>query len=183
MSDAASSSRPEFSRPVPAKLLSGAAEIPVRETATDAEKAALAELFDAQEVRKFRIAGTLRPAGKGSWTLDATLTATLVQTCVVTLEPVVTTLSEPVQRRWIPGGEPMTGEITVDSESDEDVDDLDDGVDIGQVATEAAALALPPYPRAADAPEIAPAEPEEEVEKPRPFAALAELKAKLEDKG
>ena len=174
---------PEFSRPVAPRLLSRGSEIAVREVADEAEKARLARLFDAVEVRKFRLSGTLRPAQKGAWGLEARLSATVVQSCVVTLEPVVSLLDERVERLWLPGGALRTGDIVIDTEGEEEVEALEDGIALGLVAMEAAALALPPYPRAENAPEIAEPEPAAEDETRRPFAALADLKAKLEGGG
>lgn len=146
----------------------------MRETATEEEKRALATLFEAVEVRKFRIAGTLRLTGREGWMLDATLTATVVQSCVVTLEPVVTALSEPVRRRFAPGATVTEEDIDAGEAEEDEVDDLAHGINPGLIAIEVAALALPAYPRAEGA--IFEGEGDEEDPQDNPFAALAALK-------
>ena len=76
----------------------------------------------------------------------------------------------------------------VEMPEDETIDPLGEQIDLWAVMTEALALALPAYPRADRAeletdsaipPGAAPIEEEET----KPFAALADLKKKLEDKG
>ena len=113
---------------------------------TPEEAAALARLMGALAVRKMRLRGRLTPLPKG-WQLDATLGATVVQPCVVTLEPVTTRVDQPVRRRYLPMAERGTAVQQFDAEDDDDVEPLGERIDIGLVATEALALALPAYPR------------------------------------
>jgi uncharacterized metal-binding protein YceD (DUF177 family) len=139
------------------------------------EAEALARLLDARSVRKMRFAGRLTPLADGAWRLAAELGATVVQTCVVTLDPVTTRIDQPVRRTFLPG---VDEGILIDPEEDDEVEPLAERIDLGLVAIEALALALPAYPRkpgAALGPETAP--PDEDA--PRPFAALAALRGKL----
>ena len=126
-----------------------------------------------------RFRGELRPAGRQDWVLDADLEATVTQACIVTLVPVTSRIAEPVVRRYIAGlAEPEAEEVEM---PDETVEPLPPVIDAGAVMVEALALALPPYPRAAEAdfagavaaPEGA--EPLMEEETTRPFAGLADL--------
>ncbi len=66
-------------------------------------------------------------------------------------------------------------------EEDEDIEPLGDRIDLGLVAIEALALALPPYPRKEGA-ALAETLPDdaEETETVKPFAALAALRDKLD---
>ena len=73
--------------------------------------------------------------------------ATVVQDCVVTLAPVTTRIDERVQRRYMTDPpEPDTGEAEM---PEDDVEELPQALDLGEVMLEALALALPAYPRAA----------------------------------
>ena len=112
------------------------------------------------------------------------LGATVVQACVVSLEPVTTRIDEPVRRSLLPAAAATAAEVVVSPEDDDEIEPLRDRIDLGRIATEALALALPAYPRKAGAtlavvdggaedPGGAPAD------APRPFAALAALRAKL----
>lgn len=143
---------------------------------TEAEAAALARLLGANAVRKLRFAGRLEPVGKGGWRLEGRLGATVVQPCVVTLEPVTTRIDQPVRRTWLPDARPAA-EVVVDADADDEPEPLGERIDLGLVATEALALAMPAYPRKPGAALRSPPEAEGE-DRPRPFAALAALRGK-----
>ncbi|MCX7644865.1 MAG: DUF177 domain-containing protein [Rhodobacteraceae bacterium] len=145
-----------------------------------AERAALARVLGASEIRKLRFAGELRPEGRRDWRLEATLGATVVQPCVVTLEPVVTRIDEAVVRRYLADWpEPEPGSET-EMPEDDSAEPLGGAIDPAVVMAEALALALPDFPRAAGVeigtataapPGAAPFEAQG-----NPFAALAQLK-------
>ena len=114
---------------------------------TEAEAAALARLLGANAVRKLRFVGRLEPAGRGGWRLDGRLGATVVQPCVVTLEPVTTRIDQPVRRTWLPDAGRPAVEVVVEADADDEPEPLGERIDLGLVATEALALAMPAYPR------------------------------------
>jgi uncharacterized metal-binding protein YceD (DUF177 family) len=175
---------PEFARVLALRQLRDADSFDFDIAPTPAEAASLARLLGAQAVRKLRFAGRLTPLGAGGWRLDARLGATVVQTCVVTLEPVSTRIDQPVRRSFLPEAAGQTAEIVVDPEEDDEIEPLGDRIDLGLVAIEALALALPAYPRK---PGVAfggpgPAGQDGDPEDPeyKPFAALAALRGKLD---
>jgi uncharacterized metal-binding protein YceD (DUF177 family) len=147
---------------------------------TGAEAAALARLLGANAVRKLRFVGRLEPAGRGGWRLDGRLGATVVQPCVVTLEPVTTRIDQPVRRTWLPDAGRPAAEVVVEADADDEPEPLGERIDLGLVATEALALAMPAYPRKPGAALGPPAE-EADDGRPRPFAALEALRGKLDD--
>ena len=149
----------------------------------------LATEMDLSALRKMRLEGTLQPLGNKDCQLQARLGATVVQPCVVTLEPVTTRIEETIFRQYLSGWEAPT-----DAEAEMDGDDtsepLPEALDLAEIAAEVLALAVPRYPRAEGATlgqtdftesGIEPMT-DEDV---KPFAGLASLKAKLEnpDKG
>jgi uncharacterized metal-binding protein YceD (DUF177 family) len=150
------------------------------------ERAALAAELGLSALRKLRFAGEMRPRGKRDWDLDGHLGATVVQPCVVTLDPVTTRIDEEVARRFradMP--EPPAG-AEIEMPEDDSLEPLPETVDLGRVMAEALALAIPPYPRAGDSalgeavftePGQAPMSDAEA----RPFAGLAALRGKPED--
>ena len=151
-----------------------------------AARAALAAALEVPEVRKLRLEGRLRPEGKRDWRLEATLGATVIQTCVVTLAPVTTRIDEPLTRRYlahVPDPAPEPG-AEVEMPDDVDIEPLPESIDLAQVALEALALALPAYPRAegVEAEEVAVTEPGKTPmtdDDARPFAGLAGLRDRL----
>lgn len=149
-------------------------------------RADLAEMLGLEKLRKFRFAGRLRPLGRADWELVADLGATVVQACVVSLDPVTTRIDETVERRFLRDLPEPEGE-EVETPEDEDAEPLGAAIDIGAIATEALMLALPHFPRAEGAglgaegalETAPPGQAPLEDTGPRPFAELAALRTKL----
>jgi hypothetical protein len=122
---------------------------------------------------------------RGGIRVTGRLTAQVTQPSVVTLEPIRQSISEPVDRIFLPGGEkpyagPANAEIFVDLEG-EDIPDHFDGneADLTDLIVEILALAVDPYPRepgvSLDDLGLKP-----DVDESSPFAALKALKPKDE---
>lgn len=69
-------------------------------TPDSAHREEIAQRLGLQGLRKLSFNGSLHPEGKRDWLLTADLGATVVQSCVVTLAPVVTRIDEAVSRRY-----------------------------------------------------------------------------------
>lgn len=148
-----------------------------------AARADLCHALGLAQLRKLRFAGVLEPLGKLDWELRASLGATVVQPCVVTLDPVTTRIEETVERRFLSDFS-LPEAAEAEAPDDENAEALGDVIDLGAVAIEALTLALPPFPRvpqatlgadgalAADPPGAAPLNDEPR----RPFAGLAALR-------
>lgn len=170
---------PEFPRVIDLARLRDAPEFAFDIAPSPAESEAIARLMDARAVRKLRFAGKLTALAKGGWELDAALGATVVQNCVVSLDPVTSRVDQRVRRLYLPDA-PRGTDVILSEDDDEDVEPLPDRLDLGLVAVEALALALPAYPRKEGA-SLAAMGYGEEVEVVKPFAALAALRDKLDD--
>jgi hypothetical protein len=115
--------------------------------------------------------------GRSGLRVDGRVSATVGQTCGVSLEPIENEIEEAIELVFVsapPGGipEPDWGEIEVPLEDAPDI--LSDGtVDLGAIATEFLILGIDPYPRKSGS-EFASAIAAED--KAKPFAALAVLK-------
>lgn len=145
----------------------------------------IARALDVSALRKMRFSGEIRPSGTSDWRLDAKLGATVVQPCVITLEPVTTRIDDPVTRHYSATWEaPEEGEFELDE--GDDSDPIPETLDLLALAQEALALALPAYPRLPDAEletrnfAAAGVKPLTD-EDAKPFASLADLKKKLEN--
>ena len=147
---------------------------------------ALAQELQIKGIRKLRFAGKISAKGKRDWQLSATLGVTLLQDCVVTLEPMTTRIDEPVERLFVSGyAEPDDPEREM--EEDERIEPLGDVIDPQEVMLEALALVIPPYPRkeGAELGESIYTEPGATPmtdEETKPFAGLAALKDQLKPK-
>ena len=145
----------------------------------------IAELMGMEKLTQMRFKGRLSPRKKTEFRLEARLTASFEQKCVVTLAAIPAVIDEKVARELLPmpaGTE--TTEIEIGPDDDEGPDYFDDKIDVGAIALEQLALAVDPYPRSTDAtldaaqftaPGIAPLTDADL----KPFAKLADLKEKL----
>ncbi|MBC7164024.1 MAG: DUF177 domain-containing protein [Roseovarius sp.] len=143
----------------------------------------LSEALGLLDLRKLRLSGQIAAEGERDWLLTATLGATVVQPCVVTLDPVTTRIDEPVTRRYSPDTDtPAPGEEV--EMPDDTLEPLPEVLDLHALLAEALALALPQFPRVEGAEPVAiRAAPEGvrpiEDEDTRPFAGLAGLRDRL----
>lgn len=150
--------------------------------ATEAERAAIAKALDLVELPALAAELELRRDGRDRIHVEGRVVADIVQSCVVSLEPVPQHIDEPISMRFTeeaeadPESTRPGAEIRVDPTSDDPPEVLT-GVtlDLGPVVMEHFVLAIDPYPRAPGAaiPDTGADDPE-----PResPFAALARLK-------
>ena len=146
----------------------------------------LAQALGVSGLRKVLFTGTLRPLGDADWHLEGKLGATVIQPCVVTLEPVTTRVETDVLRIF------MREYVDVDAPEvempdDDNVEPLGVWIDPAVVMEEALVLALPEYPRKADGESTTirvtePGKTPMSDEEARPFAGLAAFKQQLEDK-
>ena len=151
------------------------------------ELGALARYLSVESLDNLRFDGRIEPFEADGWRVEGRIVATVRQSCVVTLEPVLTNFALAVARTFLPNAIPSTAfTFTPDApETERDPPEpLGDAIDLGQILVEDLALAIDPYPRLAGvelgelrhaAPGVAPLEPEEL----RPFASLSALRDKL----
>ncbi len=153
---------------------------------TPDERKAIADELGIIGVKKLRFSGRLAPVGKSDWQLTAELGATVVQPCVTTLDPVTTRLDEPVTRSYVADLPDVEGN-EIEMPEDDTVETLPATLDLAAVMIEALTLALPLYPRKADAelgdavftePGVTPLSDDEA----KPFAGLGALREQLENK-
>jgi len=153
-------------------------------------RATLAADLGIEGIRKLRFTGEIAVDGKRDWRLVGKLGATVVQACVVTLDPVTTRIDSDITRRFLAQMPDLTIDDDGQSEMPEDdtIEPLGSRIDPAQVMAEALALHLPLYPRAKGAdlgnasftePGVAPLT----DETAKPFASLAELRDKLGNSG
>jgi uncharacterized metal-binding protein YceD (DUF177 family) len=148
--------------------------------AQPAEFAQIAAHLDLAGVKALSGAIELaRWRGKGV-RLTGKLFADVVQTCVVTLEPVDAHVEGTFERRFLPAEKieverDEDGEIFVDPTSEDPPEPLGHEIDLGEILIEELALNLDPYPRKPGVEFHA-----EGHSEPRanPFAVLAKLKPK-----
>lgn len=114
--------------------------------------------------------------GRAGLRVTGTVKGRVVQTCVVTLEPVSGDVDEAVDTIYAPDNSPILNiELTPEELASEesDLEPMSDGsIDLGGLVMEHVALGLDPYPRKPGVRFEAPTEDRE----PSPFVALKRLK-------
>lgn len=178
---------PEFARPHRLDQI-GAGESRVEIEASADERSALAARFAVQAIDSLGATYLLHRTAAGV-VATGHLSARVVQSCVVTEEPVPATIEDDFAIRFVP--EPGEGETQDDVELSADECDTvfytGSAIDLGEAAAESLALALDPFPRSPAATaalkkagvlseDEAEAQAEDDAREASPFAALRALK-------
>jgi uncharacterized metal-binding protein YceD (DUF177 family) len=139
--------------------------------ASSEERAAIAERLGIVSVDALRCRFDLHRELAGTVHATGTLRATVVQTCVVSVEAFETTVDEDFVVNFVPAGS-ESEELDLDAE--DEIPYADGVLDLGEATTEQLALALDPFPRkpGATLPEDGGAVAE------GPFAALQNLRSR-----
>jgi hypothetical protein len=145
--------------------------------ATGDELARLARWAGVEKVRALRGTVSLRRISQTRFEFEADLDADVVQSCVVTLEPVESHIARHIRRdlQLASRARPVEGELTLaagDDDVPETITSLD--YDLAAPLLEELSLAIEPYPRKSGVAFTAPAEPDDAPESP--FAVLKTLK-------
>lgn len=138
----------EFSRPVSAERIGQRDQLHEIE-ATGAERAALAHRFDLVSVDAIRAAIRLRRVSRGLIEARGRYLAEIVQSCVVTLEPVPARICEEFRVYYTFRPVAPQHEVVVSPEAADPPEAIVGGmIDLGETVVQQMAMALDPYPRA-----------------------------------
>ncbi len=174
---------PELHRPVVVEDL-GKGGRRLRLVAEPSERERLAQRLGLLCLNRLEADVQVTPEAKRHYfRLTATLEAELVQSCVVTLEPVVATVQTRLERRYSTEKAENADDAAVSDTIELAFDEADppdpiaDGIiDVGEAVVEQLALEIDPFPRAAGAEFPGYASRPEVEESRNPFAPLAKLK-------
>ncbi|GGD86051.1 metal-binding protein [Aureimonas endophytica] len=154
--------------------------LPLSFTASEAQRAAVARRFDLVSVESLGAELVATRWQRDGVTVEGRLTADVVQTDVVTLEPLPEHVEEEVRLFYVPEHSRLARpaaeegeEVEVDLADEVPESFKGDRVDLGEALVQILGLALDPYPRAPDATFEERREGEAE---PSPFAVLARLR-------
>lgn len=147
--------------------------------ASEATCAALAKPAGVDAVERVVATFDLARRGRDGLRVSGAVRATVRQTCVVTLDPVINEIDETVDVEFTPevaGAGAEDHEVVLTQSAGEREPLLDGAVDLGALATEFLILGVDPHPRKAGATFEAPKA--DSGAAGHPFAALAALKKK-----
>ncbi|MCX8998968.1 DUF177 domain-containing protein [Rhizobiaceae bacterium BDR2-2] len=173
-----------FSYPVKVGHIS-ANPVDVHVEADAEERAGLARLWNIPEVRSLKAVMSIARWKKDGVRVKGQVTAEIVQSCIVTLEPVDALISESFEQIYVPEGSRLArlttgeeGEMVLDPEGPDLPEAFTgDSVDAGVTVAECVALAIDPYPRKPGAAFATHIEDDGENDrKPSPFAVLKDWK-------
>ena len=189
---------PEFSRPVKVEVVD-ADGMAFSLDANVAECTALAERLDLWSLSDLRAELSCRRTAEGLIRLNVQFSANVIQSCVVSLDPVIgqiadrfSVLCEGEGARRPERKADVDGEFFLDLFGDDPLEPLADGkIDVGELVTQHLSLALNPYPRASGMegkvdiayPEYGSDSGGVKEERENPFSALAGCRAGKENSG
>ena len=174
-----------FARPFPVSRVASVA-FDMHIEATPEELTALALFWEVEAVGKVEGELKISPWRRDGVRVRGEVSAHLVQSCVVTLEPVESDIVETIDATFLPETSRHfsrqaneEGELVVDPDGPDEPEPFSGGeIDVGALVAEAIALSIDPYPRKEGA-ELAeePVQAEAEDDRPpSPFAALKDWK-------
>ena len=151
---------------------------------TEVQRRAMAEALGIVGVEALTADVDVRPSGAESFAVRGALAATVVQTDVVTLEPLRQDVAEAIDLTLAPAREDSSPRKRAEEPSEAEAPDEPDvyrggRIDLGAIVFEHLALGLDPYPKAPDA-EFPGHVEDDAAAAPSPFAALAALKRERE---
>ena len=159
--------------------------MPIRYAASAEERLALALHLDIPAVERFEADVLVKSWRAEGVKITGRLTADVVQSDVVTLEPLKQAVEEEIELVFLPEHsrlarmvQPQDGELHLDPEGDDIPETyVGDRIEFGAVLAEALALGLDPYPRAENASFASfDTDPDPDGGKISPFASLQKLK-------
>lgn len=162
--------------------------MPVIVEANEKQREALAEIHDLLSVESFRAELTVTGWKRNGVRVEGRVEASIVQQCVVTLDPVPATISEPVEGVFLPEDSKLGregfghgGEILIEVDGPDSPETFSgDTIDVGALSEEFFGLAIDPYPRKAGA--SSDALPREGADEPEPNELQRKLGALLQRK-
>ncbi|MBT6414892.1 YceD family protein [Candidatus Puniceispirillum sp.] len=137
---------------------------------SEAEIDMLLTRFDYIAVNDLVAELKIRKVARECWDVHGRLTASVVQSCVVTGEPLAESVDFTIEERYVRFFDESTS-VEVDLDG---VEPLKNGfIDLGEMVMQSLALAVTAWPRATDANEYVELEP---VKRDHPFVGLAAIK-------
>lgn len=149
--------------------------------ATQQEREAVARVLDLLACPRLAVTYVLKPIDQNRFSLRGKLNALVEQTCVVTLEPMTTSIEEDFEATFVPPDEivtPESGAVDIDDEMDPEPI-VEGRITVGRIVFECLASAIDLFPRkpgAALAWQPGQGKDGTDAKADNPFAVLAKIK-------
>jgi uncharacterized metal-binding protein YceD (DUF177 family) len=159
--------------------------VQVRVAADARERDGLAALWEVEAVNRLEAELQIARWKKDGVRIKGHVSGEIVQACVVTLEPVVSTIEQDIDQIYVPEGSKLArivldgaGEMVLDPDGPDLPEPFaGDTIDAGALIAEFAALGIDPYPKKPGVKFADHIESDvEEEKKPSPFAVLKDWK-------
>lgn len=129
--------------------------MPVTVEADAKQRASLAEAHGLLAVESWRADLLVEPWKRNGVQVSGSVRATILQACIVTLDPLAAVIDEPVEGLFLPEDSKLGrlgfgegGEIMLDADGPDSPETFSgDTIDVGALAEEFFGLAIDPYPR------------------------------------
>lgn len=120
-------------------------------TFNSSEREEALKIMGILAINKFNFSGIIIPKEKKNWALRGTIGVSIVQSCVVTLDPVKTRIDEAVKRDFSSDIIITENETITEMNKNVDIEPLENEINLIRIGCEALALNLPSYPKVQDA--------------------------------
>ena len=114
---------------------------------SEEEKSKLTNTLDIGKVISLSFESTLSQNRNENYRFLASVSAIIVQNCIITLAPVKTKLNFTVERHYCVRNSVLNSKITIPNILKEEVEYLEKTLDVNEVIFEALSLEIPDYPR------------------------------------
>lgn len=173
---------PEFKRTLRLDAIGADGTAERNLTASDAECAAVAMRLGLEALSGLRAELTISRLPGREIGVSGHIVADVVQTCVVTLDPVPDHIDDTFEARFTTVAQDVPQDVIIGPDDEDLPEPVEDGIlDLGELTVQQLSLALNPWPRHPDA-EL-PAEARFDPARDGPFAALAGLTPKAPGSG
>jgi hypothetical protein len=140
--------------------------------ADERQRVALAQAHGVDEIAQLRVEATVAPWKRNGVKISGTVTGKVGQTCVVSLEPMESLVSEEIEGVFLPEesrlgrqGIGVAGEIVLDVDGPDSPETFSGNtIDVGALAEQFFGLGIDPYPRKSGARLQSPAAPDDTAE-------------------
>jgi uncharacterized metal-binding protein YceD (DUF177 family) len=144
MPESQGAQEPEFSRPVEVDRI-GPEGVSLEIEADPGEREALARRFGLASVDRLTASVSVSPLSRKLFRVEGRLEGEVVQTCVVTLDPVPARLTETFSALFGEGGPGLAALLAAEEDTPEPIQG--GAIDLGETVAQHLSLALDPYPR------------------------------------
>ena len=132
---------------VPLTVLRRSKSYKIHHTSSYEQLEQLTKILKVEKVIEFSFRGQCIQSSKHQYILQASLEATLIQNCVISLSPMKTKIHHKIEQHFSDKRQESMGNVITVGLDDTEIDLLSDELNVGDIMLEALSLEIPLYPK------------------------------------